>query len=115
ALGQRVLRETEDIAPAYAELGADGAELILEGWVPFRMEASVICARNSRGEVAIFPVGENVHRNGILDFTLAPARISLVLAGEARQIGRALVEGLYVVGLFTVELFVDADDRLYVN
>jgi 5-(carboxyamino)imidazole ribonucleotide synthase len=62
-----------------------------------------------------FPIGENIHRNGILDFTLAPARISPALAREAREIGEALAEGLDLVGLFAVELFIDGDDRLYVN
>jgi 5-(carboxyamino)imidazole ribonucleotide synthase len=115
ARGQRVLRRREDAAPAYAELGRDGRELVLESWVPFRIEASVICARNPRGAIACFPISENVHRNGILDFTLAPARISPALEREARQIGEALVEGLDVVGLLAVELFVDGQDRLYVN
>src|SRR5690606_6127557 len=94
ARGQRVLRSADDAAGAYAELGGEGVELILEAWVPFRLEASVLCARNPSGEIASFPVGENVHRNGILDFTLAPARISPELARQAREIGEALVEGL---------------------
>src|SRR5690606_35856638 len=115
AKGQRVLRAPDDAAQAYAELGGGDAELILEGWGPFRMEASVICARASSGATTSFPVGANVRRNGILDFTLAPARISPAVAREARRIGEALVEGLDVVGLLAVELFIDADDRLYVN
>ena len=115
AKGQRVLRHREEAAAAWAALGGEGAELILEGWVPFRMEASVICARGPRGALTSFPIGENVHRNGILDFTLAPARISPALAHEARQIGEALAEGLDLVGLLAVELFIDGDDRLYVN
>jgi 5-(carboxyamino)imidazole ribonucleotide synthase len=115
AKGQRVLRHREEAAAAWAALGGEGAELILEGWVPFRMEASVICARSPRGAMSVFPIGENVHRNGILDFTLAPARISPALAHEARQIGEALAEGLDLVGLLAVELFIDGDDRLYVN
>ena len=115
AKGQRVLRSPDDATAAHAELGGGEVELILEAWVPFRMEVSVICARSSSGAIASFPVGENVHRNGILDFTLAPARISPSLAREARRIGETLVEGLDVVGLLAVELFIDADDRLYVN
>jgi 5-(carboxyamino)imidazole ribonucleotide synthase len=115
AKGQRVLRSPADAAGAYAALGGGARELILEGWVPFRMEASTICARSARGEIASFPIGENIHRNGILDFTLAPARIPPALARQAREIGQALAEGLDLVGLIAVELFIDGDDRLYVN
>jgi 5-(carboxyamino)imidazole ribonucleotide synthase len=79
------------------------------------MEASVICARGPDGGIATFPVGENIHRDGILDFTIAPARLPEAALREARQIGEALIEGLDVVGLLAVELFVDADDRLYMN
>lgn len=115
AKGQRLIRSPEDARSAHQELGGGERELILEGWVPFRLEASVICARSPSGEIASFPVGENVHRNGILDFTLAPARIPPGVAREALRIGEALVEGLDVVGLLAVELFIDEDDRLYVN
>ena len=113
--GQRVLRAVEDAGPAFAELGREGAELILEQWVPFRMEASVICARSPSGQIATFPIAENVHRRGILDFTIAPARLPAETLREARAIGEALMEGLDVVGLLAVELFVDEQDRLYVN
>lgn len=115
SLGQRVIRQPQEAAAAFAELGGGDRELILEGWVPFRLEASVLCARSPAGEIATFPISENVHRNGILDFTLAPARVPAEIAREARSIGEALVEGLDVVGLLAVELFLDAEDRLYVN
>lgn len=115
ARGQRVIRDASEAGGAIAELGGDGQELILEGWVPFRLEASVLCARGPSGEIASFPVGENIHHGGILDFTLAPARVGPEVAARALEIGEALVEGLDVVGLLAVELFVDGDDRLYVN
>ena len=113
--GQRVLRAPGEAAAAFAELGARGAELILEAWVPFRLEASVICARGPAGEMATFPVVENIHRRGILDYTIAPARLPEATLREARELGEALTEGLDVVGVLAVELFVDADDRLYMN
>lgn len=113
--GQRVVRAPGEAAAAFAELAAGGAELILEAWVPFRMEASVICARGPSGEMASFPVVENVHRRGILDYTIAPARLPEAKLREATQLGEAMAEGLDVVGVLAVELFVDADDRLYLN
>jgi 5-(carboxyamino)imidazole ribonucleotide synthase len=113
--GQRVLRSPDEADAAFADLAAGGVELILEAWVPFRLEASVICARNPSGAVATFPIAENIHRHGILDFTLAPARLSPAKLREARQIGEAMIEGLDVAGILAVELFVDGDDRLYLN
>lgn len=115
AKGQRVIREGADAEHAFEALGGGSAELILEGWIPFQLEASVICARNPRGEIVSFPPGENIHRNGILDYTLAPARLSPRLRQEAREIGEALMEGLDVVGLLAVELFLDGSDRLVMN
>lgn len=113
--GQVVIRDAAEAPDAFEELGSGSQELILEGWVDFRMEASVICARNEAGEVVCFPVSENIHRDGILDLTVAPARISPALARQAQEIGEAMVEGLDLVGILAVELFIDHEDRLYVN
>ena len=115
ARGQRVIPDAGEAEAAFAALGGGAVELVLERWVPFRMEISVICARGPRGDVASFPVVENIHRNGILDYTIAPARLSPAILREATLIGETLVEGLDVVGVLAVELFVDASDRLYVN
>ena len=114
--GQRVVREQGELAPAYQELGGDGeADLILERLVPFRMEASTICARNVAGQIASGPLAENGHREGILDFTIAPARLDPAVARQATEIGVAIAEGLDVVVVIAVELFIDSDDRIYVN
>ncbi len=113
--GQRVIRDAGDAQAAFEELGGGEQELILEGWVDFRLEASVICARSPSGEIVSFPVGENIHRDGILDLTLAPARISPALARQAQEIGEVMVEGLDLIGILAVELFIDDEDRLYVN
>ena len=85
-----------DAEPAFARArGGDGTELILERWVDFRLEASVICARAApAGAVVAFPMVENQHRNGILDFTIAPARVSPAGCSARRgEIGEALVRG----------------------
>jgi 5-(carboxyamino)imidazole ribonucleotide synthase len=113
--GQRVLRDPIEVADAFGDLSTGGNDLILEAWVPFRLEASVISARSASGEVRSFPVVENIHRNGILDFTIAPARVDPAIQEEARRMGEAFVEGLDVVGILAVELFVGEDDRIYVN
>jgi 5-(carboxyamino)imidazole ribonucleotide synthase len=113
--GQRVLRDRAEIDAAFDDLSDGQNELILEQWIDFRLEISVVCARTPGGEVRSFPVVENIHRNGILDFTIAPARIEPRLQEEARRMGEALVEGLDVVGILAVELFVGHDDKVYVN
>jgi 5-(carboxyamino)imidazole ribonucleotide synthase len=113
--GQRRITHPSQASAAYGELGGDRVEMILEALVPFRMEASVICARSPAGEIATFPIAENIHRKGILDASLVPARLPEAVREEARRVGEALVEGLDVVGLLAVELFVTDDDRVLVN
>jgi 5-(carboxyamino)imidazole ribonucleotide synthase len=113
--GQRLLRSTDEAEAAFTALRRGSAELILEALVDFRMEASVICARSPAGDLACFPIAENRHRQGILDTTVAPARLPAAVLRRARHIGEAMAEGLDVVGLLAVELFVDHDDHVLVN
>ena len=113
--GQAVIRAVDEAEAAYEAVGGEGTELILEAFVRFTMEISVVCARTARGETACFPVAENVHRGGILHTSLAPARISPALADEARRIAEALATGLGVVGLLAVEMFVGEDGVVRMN
>jgi 5-(carboxyamino)imidazole ribonucleotide synthase len=113
--GQARIRTLADADTAFAGLARPGGEWVLEAWVPFRAEISVVCARSAAGEIAAFPAAENVHEDGVLDLTLAPARVSGGVGREARRIAEALVEGLDVVGLLGVEMFVDAEERVLVN
>jgi 5-(carboxyamino)imidazole ribonucleotide synthase len=113
--GQALIRAAPPPHAAFAALGGGAVPLILEAFVEFRLEASVICARGVDGTMASFPIVENRHHRGILDVTLAPARVSEAVAREAVEIGETLTRGLDVVGLLAVELFIGIDDRLYVN
>lgn len=113
--GQEVIRSPDTAEAAFEALMRPGTELILEAFVPFRMEVSVVCARTEAGEVASFPVGENVHERGILDTTVVPARVPKPVAREARRIAEALAEGLGVVGVLGVEMFLEDDGTLRVN
>ncbi|HEX6369735.1 MAG TPA: 5-(carboxyamino)imidazole ribonucleotide synthase [Longimicrobium sp.] len=113
--GQATLRDAADAAGAWDALSGQGDDFILEAKVPFRMEVSVICARSASGETACFPVAENEHRRGILHLTVAPARVPDDVAEEARRVATALAEGLGVVGLLAVEMFVDGDGRILMN
>lgn len=114
-LGQAVIRVPGEAEDAYTAVGPPGTELILESFVDFRAEASVICARSPRGEIASFPVVENVHVSGILDTTIAPAPLREPVVREIRRVGEALAEGLDVVGLLAVEVFVGYDGEVWVN
>ncbi len=93
----------------------DGERAILEGWVDFDLEISVIVAISANGEVSAFPVAENIHTHHILDFSIVPARIDAALAQEAETLAIAIAQKLEVVGLIGVELFVAAGGRLVVN
>src|SRR5690606_7034761 len=90
-------------------------ELILEAWVDFEREVSVICARSSTGEIVCYPVGENIHRNGILDLTIVPAPLPDTTRERALAVGRRLIAGLDLVGLLAVELFVGRRGEVLVN
>lgn len=113
--GQWVLRSEAELTEAYETLAKAGTELIVEQFVPFQMELSVIAARNPAGELAVFPVSENIHQENILHLSIVPARISTEVAARAEEIARTIVEKLDVVGLIAVELFLTEDGQLYVN
>jgi 5-(carboxyamino)imidazole ribonucleotide synthase len=113
--GQRRISSASEVRAAHHDLGGDAREMILEALVPFRMEASVICARSPSGEIATFPIAENIHRDGILDASRVPARLEPAILDRARAAGEAMAEGLDVVGLLAVELFITDDDRVLVN
>lgn len=88
---------------------------VLEERVALERELSVILARGADGEIATFPVAENRHRDGILETSVVPARISEKLADAAQQLATALAQAMNYVGVLGVELFVIAGDRLLVN
>ncbi|MCB5945531.1 5-(carboxyamino)imidazole ribonucleotide synthase [Acidocella sp. KAb 2-4] len=111
--GQALLRAAEDLAPAFARLAPK--PLVLEGFVTFAAEVSVMVARGVDGTVVSYDAVENRHKHHILDLTLAPAPLPAYLLAEAQDIARRVAEALELVGLLGVEMFVTADGRLLVN
>ncbi|HMA36109.1 MAG TPA: 5-(carboxyamino)imidazole ribonucleotide synthase [Chloroflexia bacterium] len=111
--GQVKIMQPAEAAPAYGKLGEGDA--VLEAFVDFACEVSVVAARGLDGAFAHYGVIENTHRNHILDLSLAPARISPALAGEAVTLARAVLEQLDVVGVLCVEFFVTQAGRLLIN
>jgi 5-(carboxyamino)imidazole ribonucleotide synthase len=102
--GQRVLRQQPDIAPAWDALA--GSPLILEGFVPFRRELSIVSVRGRDGQMAFYPLVENYHRDGILRLSLAPAPgLTPTLQAEAERIATRAMEALGYVGVLAIELF----------
>jgi 5-(carboxyamino)imidazole ribonucleotide synthase len=113
--GQWVLRSEAELAEAYETLSKAGTELIVEQFVPFQLELSVIAARNPSGELAVFPAAENVHRDNILHLSIVPARVPDDIRQQAEAIARTIAERLDVIGLIAVEMFLTASGELYVN
>ncbi|HFJ9441706.1 5-(carboxyamino)imidazole ribonucleotide synthase [Bacillus thuringiensis serovar roskildiensis] len=111
--GQVVLRSEADVDKA-REL-AKAAECILEKWVPFEKEVSVIVTRSVSGETKVFPVAENIHVNNILHESIVPARITEELSQKAIAYARVLADELELVGTLAVEMFATADDEIYIN
>lgn len=111
--GQAVLHDAGD-ADAQWEL-LDPKPLILEGLVDFSCEISVVVARGDDGAGALFDAVENRHRDGILDLTIAPARIDAATARQAQDMAWRVAEALDLVGLLAVEMFVGRDGRVMVN
>ncbi len=102
--GQAVLRTADDVEKNWAVLG--GRPLILEGFVPFERELSIVAVRGRAGELAFYPLIENVHRDGILRRSTAPApNISPDLQAKAERIATRALEALDYVGVLAVELF----------
>lgn len=113
--GQWVIRSEAEIAEAYATLSQAGMELVLEQFIPFEKELSVIAARSPRGEIRTFPVAENIHIDNILHASIVPARIGSEVQAEAEKLASRIAESLGAVGLLAVEMFLTGDGRLYVN
>jgi len=111
--GQAMLRGPDDLAEAFENLSPK--PLILEGFVDFGCEISVIVARGLDGGMAAFDTVENRHRDHILDLTLAPARIPTETAATAEAMARKVADGLGLVGLLALEMFVTADGRVVAN
>jgi 5-(carboxyamino)imidazole ribonucleotide synthase len=102
--GQRVLRDRAEAAEAFAALSPK--PLVLEAFVPFSQEISVVVARSLSGEVRSYDPAENVHRNHILATSTVPAAIPPALAKHAGLIAKAIVVALDYVGVLGVEFFV---------
>lgn len=111
--GQVRVDSLEALAAAFDGLG--GVPCLLEGFLPLEREVSVVLARNDQDQVAFFPLAENRHRAGILDYSIVPARVSATVADRALDMAARIARGLDYVGVMAVEFFVLADGRIVFN
>jgi 5-(carboxyamino)imidazole ribonucleotide synthase len=111
--GQAVIRAPGDVAPAWASLG--GTPLVLESFVRFDRELSMLAVRGRDGATACYPLVENLHADGILRWSLAPApEVSATAQAQADAHARRMLEALRYVGVLAIELF-QVGDRLLAN
>jgi len=111
--GQQVLRDPDDVAAAWAALG--GGPCVLEAWVDYECELSVVAARGLDGSVVAFPAVRIDPARQILDVSSCPAAVSPETAGEAEHLAATVLSELGVVGVACVEFFLTRDGRLLVN
>ncbi len=109
--------QASDDSPGSAALDTEAArpELVLEKFITFQCEISVVAARSASGEVKSFPPAENIHVNNILHLSIVPARVTEDIQRRACQLAETLIEGLDAVGLLAVEMFVTENGELFVN
>lgn len=111
--GQLKIQGGEDPETIWKQFGEERA--ILEGWVPFEKEISVMVVRSANGEVRTYDPAENRHRNHVLDVSIVPARISEATAKHAREVAERVAVALDYQGIMGVEFFVNHDGSLVVN
>lgn len=111
--GQYRVRSSEEAQQAFSD--AQQQSCVVEELVALKAEISVVLARDANGQNAVFPVAENIHANGILDMTIAPARISDDLAHQAVETALEIARALNYVGVMAVEFFVLEGGKLLVN
>ena len=111
--GNFKISSSSEIEKAYQHF--EGKSLMVEKFVNFKMEVSVIAARNTNGNITTYPLVENIHENNILNVTIAPARVSDNVIKDAEDIAKKTMEVLKGAGVFGIEMFIDQDDRILIN
>ena len=111
--GNYKIDSEDDIQTAYDYF--KGQNLLLEKFVPFKMEVSVIASRNTKGQIKTYPLVENIHEENILRETIAPARVSDQVTKKAETIAEKTMTVLKGAGIFGIEMFVTQDDSIVIN
>jgi len=93
----------------------EGQSLMIEKFVDFKMEVSVIASRSTSGEIRTYPLVENMHKDNILNMTIAPARTDEIISKNAEKIAHKTMEVLHGAGVFGIEMFVTDDNQILIN
>ncbi|MEX0764682.1 MAG: 5-(carboxyamino)imidazole ribonucleotide synthase [Nitrosopumilaceae archaeon] len=107
------IEKSDQLEQAYEQFS--GRPTMLEEVINFQMEVSVIAARNTKGQIATYPLVENIHAENILEMTIAPARVSKQVSEEAERIATKTMEVLHGAGVFGIEMFVTKDEKVLIN
>lgn len=113
--GNYVVKNENDCENGYKELGGGTLPLMAEKFYPFIMEISVLACRAINGDIKVYPVAENIHKDSILDKTRVPASISSKTTENAMNLAKRVMEVFEGVGMFCVEMFVDKDGNVAIN
>lgn len=113
--GNAPVHTEADVESAFEALGSGKLPLMVEAFCPFEKEVSILVCRSVNGDVKVFPVAENVHKDSILDETTVPANISETSTEKAMDIARRAVHAFNAYGMLCIELFVTADGEVLVN
>ena len=92
-----------------------GQKLLLEKFIPFKMEVSVIASRNTKGQIKTYPLVENIHEDNILRETIAPARVSDEIIQKAESIANTTMTVLKGAGVFGIEMFLTPENEIIIN
>lgn len=113
--GNAVIQSPEEKKAAYDALGAGKTPLMIEEYIPFQKEVSILVCQSLNGQVEVFPVAENLHRNSILDETMVPADILEETREKAFEIARKTSHIFKAIGMLCIEMFVTEDGEILVN
>ena len=113
--GTALIKTENEIENAYKQLGSGIKGLMIEEFIRFEKEISIIACRNKKGESVIYPIAENTHVNSILDTTIVPANIDKATEEKAVEIANKIMSVFEFVGTFCIEMFVTEQGEVYVN
>jgi 5-(carboxyamino)imidazole ribonucleotide synthase len=111
--GNYLIKSKDQITSAFSYFKEK--QCMVEEYIDFKSEISIMIARNSSGEISYFPIGENIHKDNILYLTIVPARITKDIENKATNLAIKTMESLQGSGIFGIEMFVDKNDNVLVN
>jgi len=111
--GNFKITSPDEVEKAYRHF--EGKSLMVEKFVNFKMEVSVIAIRNTKGKIATYPMVENIHEDNILKITIAPARVSDDVIKNAGEIAKKTMQVLNGAGVFGIEMFIDQNNKILIN